>query len=52
MKWCNLLVCWCSEAEELTSDGPVYCDYDCSGCEECEEVEPPEEARPWQYMRF
>lgn len=49
MKWCNHYNCWCSDAEEIT-DGLGDCDYDCKGCDNAEEAETPEEAKPWRYM--
>lgn len=38
-KWCNFYNCWCSDAEEIT-DGLGDCDYDCRGCDDCEEIKP------------
>jgi hypothetical protein len=37
MKWCNHYNCWCNDAEDIT-DGMGDCDYECNGCEDCEEI--------------
>lgn len=36
-RWCDRCGCWCSDAEDIT-DGMGDCDYECSYCEDCEEV--------------
>lgn len=37
-KWCNLINCWCDDAEEIT-EGQI-CDCDCNNCDEMEEIKP------------
>ncbi len=37
--WCNRYDCWGSDAEDIT-DGMADCDYDCSDCDDSEEVKP------------
>lgn len=37
-KWCRLSNCWCDDVEEIT-EGQLDCDYECTNCEDFEEVE-------------
>ncbi|UZW13217.1 hypothetical protein OSC52_15375 [Clostridium pasteurianum] len=36
-RWCNHYNCWCSDAEDIT-DNIGDCDYDCSCCDDMEEI--------------
>lgn len=41
MKWCNLMMMWCSDMDDEDLENCI-CDGDCSDCYYCEDVKPRE----------